>query len=260
MEFQTTSLQSSVNLWHFLILLAFMGNLTNCNGQIKTDNKQSEARTGKKKLVGGGCDGCELMYVGMPKVISSEDTSIGWTEERQKLIVTGTVFQLDGKTPAPNIIIYYWHTDDKGLYSPNKQTPEQAKEHGRLRGWVKSDMNGHYSIKTSRPASYPNQDIAQHIHLSIKEPNIENEYYADLYFDDDPLYLKHKKKYGKLDRAGTEILRILLDDKIQVAEHDIVLGLNIPNYPTQIDAINPSGLNIGEDQPSFMPYPCLRTR
>ena len=235
----------------FIILFNF---LTSCNGQTKSESNQTEIKAEENKLVGGGCDGCELMYVGMPKVISSEHTSIGWDEGKQKLILTGKVFQLDGRTPASDVVIYYWHTDDSGLYSSNDQTPKQAKEHGKLRGWVKSDKSGNYTIKTSRPDAYPNDNIPQHIHLSIKEPDIINEYYADLYFDDDPLYLKHKKKYGKLDRAGTEILRIVLDGNIQIAEHNIVLGLNIPDYPTKSKADIQSGLNIGEDQPSFIPF------
>lgn len=236
-------------LWIPVIFLA------SCNGQPKPRyQEQNVIKADTRKIVGGGCEGCELMYVGMPEQITPEHTSIGWTEGNQKLILTGKVFQTDGKTPAPNVLIYYWHTDDKGLYSSNEQTPEQAREHGKLRGWIKSDENGSYAIKTSRPAAYPSQDIPQHIHLSIKEPDIQNEYYADLYFDDDPLYLKHKKRYGKLDRAGTEILRVLLDKDVQVAEHNIVLGLNIPDYPAKGNADNQSGLNIGEDQPSFMPF------
>ena len=236
------------------LFIATLNFLTDCNGQTKTESNQNEIKTDKNKLIGGGCDGCELMYVGMPKVISSEHTSNGWDEGKQKLILTGKVFQLDGRTPASDVVIYYWHTDDSGLYSSNDQTPKQAKEHGKLRGWVKSDKSGNYTIKTSRPDAYPNDNIPQHIHLSIKEPDIINEYYADLYFDDDPLYLKHKKKYGKLDRAGTEILRIVLDGNIQIAEHNIVLGLNIPDYPTKSKADIQSGLNIGEDQPSFIPF------
>ncbi|GAB4463036.1 MAG: hypothetical protein Fur0028_15040 [Bacteroidales bacterium] len=231
------------------ILIFLISNLTSCNGQ--TTKQTNETKQSSK--VGGGCEGCELMYVGMPEQILSENTSSGWNEGKQKLILTGKVFQLDGKTPAPNIIIYYWHTDDRGLYSSDNQTPKQAKEHGKLRGWVKSDKNGNYKIMISRPAAYPNDNIPQHIHLSIKEPGI-NEYYADLYFDDDPLYLIHKKKYGKLDRAGTEILRVVLGGNIQIAEHNFILGLNIPDYPTKNKADIQSGLNIGEDQPSFIPF------
>lgn len=229
--------------------------LSACSGQSNTDQQsQKNLQTVNKQIVGGGCEGCELMYVGMPKEIFPEHTSIGWTESEQKLIVTGKVFQPDGKTPAPGVVVYYWHTDDKGLYSSDSQTPEKAKIHGKLRGWVKSDENGYYKIQTSRPAAYPDQDIPQHIHLSIKEPGIKNEYFADFFFDDDPLYLQHKKRYGKIDRAGTELLRVVVDGNIQVAEHNIILGLNIPNYPVKNAADIQSGLNIGEDQPSFMPF------
>ena len=236
----------------FLVIVTFL--FLSCKGQTNNSSKTKQSTANKNKPVGGGCEGCELMYVGIPEEILSEHTSSGWKEGKQKLILTGKILQLDGKTPAKNVIIYYWHTDDKGLYSSDKQTPEQAKKHGKLRGWVKSDKYGNYTIRTSRPAAYPSEDIPQHIHLSIKEPDIENEYYADLYFDDDLLFLNHKKKYGKRDRAGTEIVRILLDNNIQVVEHNIILGLNIPNYPETIKVEKQSGLQIGEDNPSFTPY------
>ncbi|MBS1630940.1 MAG: intradiol ring-cleavage dioxygenase, partial [Bacteroidetes bacterium] len=53
---------------------------------------------------------------------------------------------------------------------------------------------------------------------------------------------------------GSGTLRVLLGDSMQIAEHDIVLGLNIPNYPVKQNDSVSSGLNIGEDQPSFSPY------
>jgi protocatechuate 3,4-dioxygenase, beta subunit len=239
----------------FSLLILLTTGIISCNGQTKkpVHTANSSSVTGDKNI-GGGCEGCQLMYAGMPENINAVDTSAGWRDGRQKLILTGQVFHLDGRTPAPNVIIYYWHTNDKGLYTADHQTPAQAKEHGRLRGWVKTDENGKYSIKTSRPAAYPNDVIPQHIHLSIKEPQLPDEYFIDLYFDDDPLYLPHKKKYGKADRGGTEILRVVADGKTQIAEHNIILGLNIPNYPAKKVNTISSGLNIGEDQPSFLPF------
>lgn len=239
-----------------LIFICLIISYTGCKGQTDESEKQNQIikTNNSKKIVGGGCEGCELMYVGMPEEIKSEHISVGWQEGNQKLIITGKIYETDGKTPAKNVIVYYWHTDDNGLYSSDSRTPEQAREHGRLRGWVKSDEDGNYKIKTSRPAAYPNDNIPQHIHLSIKEPDIANEYFADLYFDDDPMYLNHKKRYGKADRAGTEILRVVLDGDVQIAEHNIILGLNIPDYPTEIKKEIQSGLNIGEDQPSFIPF------
>lgn len=182
--------------------------------------------------IGGGCEGCELMYVGMPAEIPAQCTTRGWDTGKQKLVVAGKVLQQDNQTPAANVIIYFWHTDDQGLYASNEQTPAQVKPHGSLRGWVKSDQNGEYTIRTSRPAAYPNDSIPEHIHLSIKEPDLDQEYYADLYFEDDPLYPMHEKKYGRLNRAGNELLKVESEGAVQRAGHTIVLGLNIPNYPS----------------------------
>ncbi len=55
-------------------------------------------------------------------------------------------------------------------------------------------------------------------------------------------------------RSGSGTLFPLLKGDLQIAEHDIILGLNIPNYPRKPTADNRSGRNIGEGQPSFSPY------
>lgn len=223
---------------------------TGCHGQtqqIASHEKHSQ------KIIGGGCDGCELMYIGMPDAISATDTSAGWYEQGQKLVVTGTVYRLDGKTPAPGVIIYYWQTDNDGYYSPREGMDERVKRHGHIRGWVKTDTRGQYILRTIRPAPYPGEALPAHIHLSVKEPQLPNEYYTDeINFDDDKLLIPHFKKYPQENRGGSGVVRVLLQDSLQIAEHDIILGLNIPNYPEK--AIVSSGLNIGEDQPSFIPF------
>ncbi|MEO6682120.1 MAG: hypothetical protein ABIN48_04780 [Ginsengibacter sp.] len=245
-----------MKLYHsglFLILLNF---LTSCNGQIKNNQREtSRNKTEKSKTVGGGCDGCEIMYVGMPDNIGAVDTSEGWTEIGQKLIVTGTVYNLDGKTPAGNVVVYYWQTDNNGYYTPKPEMDEKARRHGHIRGWSKTGKDGKYAIYTIRPGPYPKDVLPAHIHFSIKEPDVENEYYTDdINFDDDKLLIPYLKKHPQKNRAGSGLVRILLKGDIQIAEHDIVLGLNIPNYPKKISSEKHSGLNIGEDQPSFIPF------
>ena len=236
-----------------LVLSTF---LMSCNGQNQTNTTFSKTEHSTER-VGGACEEnyCELMYFGMPENIHSTDTSAGWYEKGQKLIVTGTVFQLDGKTPAPDVIIYYHHTDNNGYYSPRNDKPENQTRHGHIRGWVKTDSNGKYTLKTIRPAPYPDGSEPAHIHWLIKEPDVKNEYWTDdLVFDDDKLLLPHIKRNKPKNWGGSGIARILLKDRLQIAEHDIILGLNIPNYPKKTTASLQSGLNIGEDQPSFIPY------
>jgi protocatechuate 3,4-dioxygenase, beta subunit len=235
----------------FVVMLTSL--LLSCKGQTKT-NTPVQNKSNTKKLVGGGCDGCEIMFVGMPAKLSPVDTSAGWAEKGQQLLVTGTVYKIDGKTPAPNVIIYYWQTDNNGYYSPKGGMDEKAKRHGHIRGWVKTDENGNYSIYTIKPAPYPNNNIPAHIHTSIKEPNIDNEYYIDEFvFDDDKLLTGEKRK-ALSNRGGSGILRVLISGNLQIAEHNIILGLNTPNYPEINKTAKQSGLEIGEDNPSFIPY------
>jgi len=250
---KTDNLQIMKRLINFLLIVTLFNFLISCNERTK-GNATTKQNTDTKKLVGGGCDGCEIMYVGMPANIKSVDTSAGWAEKGQKLLVTGTVFKLGGKTPAPNVVIYYWQTDNNGYYSPKQGLHEKAKRHGHIRGWVKTDENGKYSINTIKPAPYPHENIPAHIHTSIKEPNIDNEYYIDEFVFDDDKYLTGEKRKALENRGGSGILRVLPSGDLQIAEHNIILGLNIPNYPETNKPEKQSGLEIGEDNPSFIPY------
>lgn len=214
------------------ILALLFSFVTSCNGNAKDSGQHQPAdSTVRKVLVGGRCEDCNLMYEGMPSNLNATDTSGGWTENGQKLLVTGTVYQKDGKTPAPNIILYYWQTDDNGYYSPKEGMDEQAKRHGHIRGWVKTDEQGQYAIYTIRPAPYPNTNNPAHIHPLIKEPDIDNEYYIDDFvFDDDTLLTDDYRKRLE-NRGGSGILKVSESGEMQIAKRDIVLGWNIPDYP-----------------------------
>ena len=63
-----------------------------------------------------------------------------------------------------------------------------------------------------------------------------------------------KKRKALENRGGSGVLRVLISGDLQIAEHNIILGLNIPNYPETKKVENQSGLEIGEDNPSFTPY------
>ena len=216
---------------HVALAVVFCANLAGCRGQNQDANQNSNNNTAR---VGGDCEAgyCELMYLAMPKEMNSVDTSAGWFEQGQKLLVTGTVFQIDGTTPAPGVILYYHQTDDNGYYSPGDGKPENRSRHGHIRGWVKTGEDGKYSIYTIRPAPYPNENLPAHIHWLIKEPDIKNEYWVDdVVFEDDALLIPYSRKHPFENRGGNGIVRVSTKDELQIAEHNFVLGLNIPNYP-----------------------------
>lgn len=225
--------------------------LVGCRGQT-----QDGLHMDKPARIGGECEEgyCELLYYGIPPAINAVDTSAGWFEEGQRLIVSGVAYKLDGRTPAANVTIYYHHTDNEGYYSPRNDRPENQTRHGHIRGWVRTDKEGRYSIYTIRPAPYPDKSQPAHIHWLVKEPELQNEYWTDdLMFDDDKLLLPFIKKNQPRNFGGSGIARVLVKDSIQIAEHNFVLGLNVPNYPEAIFDPVASGLDIGIDQPSFGP-------
>ncbi len=233
------------------LLVLILHFTTGCFNQSKLEAQSTQ----NNERIGGGCDGCDLIYAGIPEKITSTDTSAAWNQKGQKLMVTGTVYQLDGKTPAPNVIIYYYQTDVTGYYPIKEGMDEHVKRHGYVRGWVKSDENGNYAIYTIRPAPYPGREVPAHIHVVIKEPNNNNEYYIDDFvFDDDPMVFGEKKKKPFENRGGSGILRPLVSGDLQIAEHNIILGLNVPNYPEDFKREKVSGLSVGEESPSFMPF------
>jgi protocatechuate 3,4-dioxygenase, beta subunit len=237
---------------YFLVMILLCHSAA-CRGQASDDKQSRSNNANKYNNVGGPFENSEFMYIGMPDHMNSTDTSAGWNQQGQRLLITGTIFKRDGITPAPGIIVYYYHTDVHGDYANRGGLDRRVIRHGYIRGWVKSDENGRYAIYTVRPAPYPSANIPAHIHPAIKEPTM-NEYYIDeFHFDDDKLLTSAVRRTFE-NRGGSGILRPRVKGDLQIAEHDIVLGLNIPNYPEVINAKKESGREVGEESPSFIPY------
>lgn len=179
--------------------------------------------------VGGGCEDCDLMYAGMPKELTWQTTIAAAKEEGERMEISGAIYQKDGKTPAVGVILYVYHTDAKGVYSPSA-TQTHARRHGHLRGWVKTDAQGCYQFNSIRPAAYPVRKFAAHVHPIIKEPG-KNEYWIDEYqFEGDPL-LTQKDRDNAQNRGGSGIIALTKNEKgTWVGKRDIVLGKNVPGY------------------------------
>ncbi len=180
--------------------------------------------------VGGGCDGRDLIYAGMPDTLAAAARIAASGEPGTPLEVRGTIHLQDGRTPAAGVILYAYHTDARGYYVPPDSGDRSLTRHGRLRGWIRTGRDGKYRFETIRPAPYPGRDVPAHLHAVIKEPG-RNEYYIDEYeFDDDPL-LTAERRRTRERRGGSGIVRaVRTPDGGQIIERDIVLGRNIPNY------------------------------
>ena len=236
----------------FITLLAVIVHFAGCSQQPDKDIVISKATT----PIGGPCEGCEALYESpIPfERLSWVDTLPDYNEAGPKLQIEGIVYHKDGKTPARDIVIYIYHTDQSGRYGTKGNETGWGKRHGYIRGWVKTTNEGKYAFYTLRPASYPgNNPPPAHIHSMIKEPD-KNEYWIDDFlFDDDPALTKAERGRQR-NRGGDGVLIPEFKNGIWSAKRNIILGLNVPDYPTsaRVDKMQ-SGLPVGGSYPAFGP-------
>ena len=107
------------------------------------------------------------------KLASAEDKG-------DRIVISGTVYKVDGKTPAPAMLIYLYHTDIYGIYGRSGQ-----HRHGRYRGWMLTDDHGRYEFESIIPASYPNSTIAKHIHMTVTGVDLREDYVDSILFEGD---------------------------------------------------------------------------
>ena len=193
-------------------------------------SRAAQRASAARGVVGGPCDGCEGIYEGMPSQLSWETTIAADSEPGERLEISGLLLRPDGKTPAPDVILYVYHTDARGYYSPAPDATGLTRRHGHLRGWMKTNALGQYTFRTIKPTPYPNRNIPAHIHPIVKEPD-KHEYYIDEYrFDDDPLLTAEERSRAE-NRGGSGIIHLAKSSTgLLVGRRDIVLGRNIPNY------------------------------
>ena len=53
-------------------------------------------------------------FKNMPATLTSTMRSTNQSEAGAKLLISGTIFKADGKSPYPDVILYTFHTDSKG--------------------------------------------------------------------------------------------------------------------------------------------------
>ena len=162
-------------------------------------------------------------FINMPSSLTSIMAITQRDEPGDKLIISGTIFKSDGKTPYPNVILYAYHTDSKGYYSKNGTETGVQKWHGHLHGWCRTDNNGYYEIRTIRPARYPDNSMPAHIHAAIQKDNGQLLWITDYVFKDDSLV---DEKYLSLltNVGGTGVVDInKISENIWAGKRNIIL-------------------------------------
>ena len=119
-----------------------------------------------------------------PNAISWKTVLPKKTGRDAPMLISGTVYQKDGKTPAPNVLIYFYHTDSEGIYG---RGAAGESKHGHFRGWLLTDQKGRYEFASIRPASYPDQRFAAHVHMTITGRDFTEDWIDSILFEDDKL-------------------------------------------------------------------------
>jgi protocatechuate 3,4-dioxygenase beta subunit len=106
-------------------------------------------------------------------------TLVSDAEPGEPMIVTGTIYARDGKTPAAGVTVHVYHTDAQGYYNRGPGEP-------RLKGTMVTNEEGEYEYRTIRPAAYPGRRNPAHVHYVLSGGGYSKQY-VDLEFEDDPL-------------------------------------------------------------------------
>lgn len=174
------------------------------------------------------CEGCEAVRERDAAGLDWRATITGPDEPGERMVLSGVVYQTDGRTPAGDVVIYAHQTNVDGLYADGTSETEWSRRHGRLRGWVKTGADGRYAFDTIKPGIYPDGTEPAHIHLFVLEPERRPYFIDDVVFEGEPGVTPAYRARQRL-RGGDGI--IALDrrkDGTWLARRDIVLELH-PN-------------------------------
>ena len=141
-------------------------------------------------------------------------------EAGERLIIEGTVYQPDGRTPAGGVLLYAYHTNAAGVYAKRGNETGNARRHGYLRGWLRTGADGRYRIETIKPGSYPTRSEPAHVHMTLQSPGEPERYIDDVVFEGDPLLTpEHRARLQQrggsgivpLERGAGGVLRVTRD-------------------------------------------------
>lgn len=143
------------------------------------------------------------------------------TEPGEPLIVSGTIYADDGKTPLEGVRLYVYHTDARGIYSDhpgNGQTPN-----ARLKGWMLTDKQGRYEFRTIKPASYPGlMSPPAHVHSSASGAGYGERWIDNFMFADDSRLDRNTRARFTTQDSFSPIMQVTRgDDRVLRCVRDI---------------------------------------
>jgi protocatechuate 3,4-dioxygenase, beta subunit len=151
-----------------------------------------------------------------PRTLSSRARIAPIGEPGTPLVISGHLFQADGRTPAAGYTVFAYHTDAQGIYD----LPSHGPHSWRLKGWALTDAEGRFEFTTIRPAPYPRRTEAAHVHVTFEGPDLPRRS-AGIQFADDPLVTREDRALSsKAGRFGS-VLAVTTEQGIQHVEWNV---------------------------------------
>jgi catechol 1,2-dioxygenase len=103
----------------------------------------------------------------------------------RRLVVSGTVYRADCRTPLAGASIEVWQTNAEGEYGPGQGTGDERCCY--LAAALRTDRQGRYRFETVRPGHYKGerQPPPAHIHFEVRHPDAAG-LLTELLFEGDP--------------------------------------------------------------------------
>jgi protocatechuate 3,4-dioxygenase beta subunit len=103
----------------------------------------------------------------------------------QRLVVSGTVYRADCKTPLAGASIAVWQTNAEGEYGPGQGTGDEQCCY--LGAALRTDERGRYELHTVKPGHYKGEPDPPpaHIHFEVRHPDADG-LLTELLFEGDP--------------------------------------------------------------------------
>ena len=141
------------------------------------------------------------------------------------VVLKGTIFKEDGKTPINNALVEIWHCDENEIY-------DNASDEYKYRGGQKTKTDGKYAFTSILPVPYkadPKDEASwrpAHIHMRVSVPN-QQDLITQIYFKGGK-YVE-TDKWASSPKAVNRILNVSANKSGQSeVVFNVIMGKAIP--------------------------------
>lgn len=162
----------------------------------------------------GGLMGCSTQPALSKAEITDRPTgpwkivTVSEKEPGEPLVISGTIYAPDGRTPMKSANLFVYQTDATGVYS----TSGGDNRNTRIHGLMTTNADGRYEFRTIKPGSYPNSRNAAHIHAYVSAPGYPEYWIEEFVFSDDPYVAEDLKKKAAAQGSFAAVLTLKRGD------------------------------------------------